>query len=601
MNKEQCEQVSNIELDPILTAVMANRLDGIVREMSNTLLRAGRSAVISSARDFSCSIATADNELLSSAEGLPGHIFGTQLMTKAMCELHTDLAEGDAFLHNDPYMGNTHPADHGFLVPVFFEGEHMFTVCAKAHQADIGNSIPTTYFVRAKDVYEEGSLVFPCVRIQRNYNTISDIVRMCRSRIRVPEQWYGDFLAGIGSARIGERKLKQFCAKYGKDLVKRFIREWLDYSERCMAHEIEKLPRARLNNTGAHDPFEPVLPEGLPMSITLDIAPEKGEIYVDLTDNPDCVDCGLNLSEASAMSGVLNGIFNCLPPGIPHNSGSFRRVKVKFRENCAIGGPRFPHSCSVSTTNVADRLVNMTQGAFAELGMGYGVAEGGCGLGVGMAVISGHDPRRDRDYVNRLMATTNGGPASPQTDGWVSFAIPVIAGLMYRDSVEVDEFKYPVHFRTMRLVPGSGGAGRHRGAPNQEVIYGPRFKELTAVIPCDGQVFASKGLLGGHDGTLGESWKIGADGKKTKLPNITTVTITPGEWLHGLDTSGGGYGDPLEREPEHVRHDVEERWETEERARNTYGVVLKESGRGNFQVDLAATEAQRSALRKTLH
>lgn len=585
------------ELDPILTAVMANRLDGIVREMSNTLLRAGRSAVISSARDFSCSIATADNQLLSSAEGLPGHIFGTQMMTQAMCELHDDLAEGDAFLHNDPYLGNTHPADHGFLVPVFFEGEHMFTVCAKAHQADIGNSIPTTYFVRAKDVYEEGSLIFPCVRIQRDYETIDDIVRMCQARIRVPEQWYGDFLAGIGSARIGERKLKEFCAKYGKDLVKRFVTEWLDYSERCMEHEIAKLPKATLRNTGMHDPFDPVLPEGLPLTMAIAIDPDKARIEVDLTDNPDCVPCGLNLSEASAMSGVLNGIFNCLGSSIPHNSGSFRRVDVKIRENCAIGGPKYPHSCSVSTTNVADRLVNMTQSAFAELGPGYGVAEGGCGLGVGMAVISGQDPRRDRGYVNRLMATTNGGPASPMADGWVSFAIPVIAGLMYRDSVEVDEFKYPIHIKKMRLVSGSGGAGRQRGSPNQEVVYGPRFETLTAVIPCDGQVFAAKGILGGHDGSLGESWKIAADGVRTKLPNVTTVTIEPGEWLHGLDTSGAGYGDPLERDPEHVRHDVMELWETEARARDVYGVVLQGDADTGFTIDAAATEARRAELR----
>lgn len=584
-------------LDPVLTAVMANRLDGIVREMSNTLLRAGRSAVISSARDFSCSIATADNQLLSSAEGLPGHIFGTQLMTKAMCDLHEDLSEGDAFLHNDPYLGNTHPADHGFLVPVFFEDEHMFTVCAKAHQADIGNSIPTTYFVHARDVYEEGSLIFPCVRIQREYETIADIVRMCRARIRVPEQWHGDFLAGIGSARIGERRLKTFCEKYGKTLVKQFIREWLDYSEQCMVHAIRKLPKVTLKNTGAHDPFEPILPEGLPLAITIDIEPDKGKIVADLTDNPDCVPCGLNLSEASATSGVLNGIFNCLDQDIPHNSGSFRPVTLKFRENCSVGAPAYPHSCSVSTTNVADRLVNMTQSAFAELGADNGIAEGGCGLGVGMAVISGADPRRGRRYVNRLMATTNGGPASPKADGWVTFAIPVIAGLMYRDSVEVDEFKYPIRIASMRLVSGSGGAGKYRGAPNQEVVYGPRFDKLTAIIPCDGQVYPARGICGGMDGSLGRSFKIDKEGNQIKLPNITTVTIEPGEWLLGLDTSGGGYGDPLEREPDRVLHDVLEFWETDERARDIYGVILMDDPERGLVVDFEGTQMRREELR----
>ena len=96
---------------------------------------------------------------------------------------------------------------------MFFEGEHMFTVCAKAHQADIGNSIPSTYHLAAKDVYQEGALIFPCIRVQRNYETIDDIIRMCRTRIRVPEQWHGDFLAALGSARTGERRLKEFLCE----------------------------------------------------------------------------------------------------------------------------------------------------------------------------------------------------------------------------------------------------------------------------------------------------------------------------------------------------------------------------------------------------
>ena len=105
----------NSKFDPFMTAIVANRIDGIIREMTNTLLRAARSAVISSARDFSCAICTADNELLASAEGLPIHIFGSHLQTKAMCEFHQgDIKEGDCYLHNDPYSGNTHAADYTF-------------------------------------------------------------------------------------------------------------------------------------------------------------------------------------------------------------------------------------------------------------------------------------------------------------------------------------------------------------------------------------------------------------------------------------------------------------------------------------------------------
>ena len=100
------------------------------------------------------------------------------------------------FLHNSPYHGDSHPADHTLLMPVIDDKvEHHFTLLAKAHQADIGNSIPTTYHGTARDVYEEGALIFPAVQVVKNYETIDDIIRMCRMRIRVPDQWYVDFLA----------------------------------------------------------------------------------------------------------------------------------------------------------------------------------------------------------------------------------------------------------------------------------------------------------------------------------------------------------------------------------------------------------------------
>ena len=136
-------------LDAVQLAVMANRLDGIEREMSNTLLRAGRSAVINQALDFSNAIVTADNRLLSVAEGLPVHIFGAHLQAESMARFHTPR-EGDAYLHNDVYLGNTHPADHTILVPVFADGRHLFTASAKAHSAEIADLVE---LVRAVHTY----------------------------------------------------------------------------------------------------------------------------------------------------------------------------------------------------------------------------------------------------------------------------------------------------------------------------------------------------------------------------------------------------------------------------------------------------------------
>jgi N-methylhydantoinase B/oxoprolinase/acetone carboxylase alpha subunit len=155
-------KIREATLEPTLLAVLANRFEAIVREMTQTLLRAGRSAAINIARDFSCSITTSvmgQHELLAAAEGLPVHIYGSHLQAQAMCDLHPDLREGDAFLHNDPYLGNSHPADHTILVPILWEGEHLFTAVSKAHLSDIGNALPTSYMPYARDVYEEGALL----------------------------------------------------------------------------------------------------------------------------------------------------------------------------------------------------------------------------------------------------------------------------------------------------------------------------------------------------------------------------------------------------------------------------------------------------------
>ncbi|MBT3172228.1 MAG: hypothetical protein HN333_12445, partial [Rhodospirillaceae bacterium] len=150
------EQVSEVdaadsdELDPVQLAIMANRVDAILREMQGVVMRTARSAVIGQSRDFSCSIVTAENELLATAEGIPAHIFGSHLQTAAIAREHPDYREGDAYLHNDPYDGNSHAADWSIMVPVFCGGEHLFTVTVKGHQADCGDSIPTTYTPRAR-------------------------------------------------------------------------------------------------------------------------------------------------------------------------------------------------------------------------------------------------------------------------------------------------------------------------------------------------------------------------------------------------------------------------------------------------------------------
>jgi N-methylhydantoinase B len=583
------------DFDPILMAVLANRMNAIVREMTNTLLKTARSAVLATVRDFSCSLVTGDNRLLCAAEGAPVHIFGSDLQTQAMCDLHDDLAPGDIFLHNDPYLGNSHAADHMYMAPVIIDGIHLFTACAKAHQADCGNSIASTYHATAKDVYAEGALIFPCVRVQKNYRNVDDIVRMCRRRIRVPEQWYGDFLASIGAVRIAERRLTELAERYGIPLLQHFTESWFDYSERRAAEAIRALPSGRLSGISRYDP-QPGLPDGLPIRADVVVDGEAGFIDVDLTHNADNIEFGLNESVACATSNAMNGVFNCIDPSVPHNAGSFKRVRVKLREGCVTGVPKFPHSCSMATTNIGDRIVNAVQYAFSQLGDGYGLAEAGMGMGAGAAVISGHDRRFNGPFINQEWMVATGGPGTPTTDGWLNYGLPVANGVIYRGSVEIDESKFPMLFRSLRVVPGGAGAGRFRGSPGVDVVYGPRTDPMTVIVSCDGQVNPPQGVHGGQSGPAAATYKIHRDGHEEKLPGVVECQLEPGEWIRGVDAGGGGYGNPLERAPERVLRDVLERWETPERARDVYGVVLTTGDGGELQLDVAATRSRRAKL-----
>lgn len=592
-------RVDRQEMDTVLLAVLGNRFEAIVREMTNTLLRSGRSTVLAVARDFSCAIVTADDELLAATEGLPVHVVGAGLQTRSMTEFHGEtLTEGDAFLHNDPYLGNTHTADHTILVPVLIEGEHLFTVLAKAHQADCGNSQPSTYMPFARDVYEEGGLIFPCVQIQRSYRDIEDIIRMCRKRIRIPEIWYGDYLATIGAARIGERRVRELCEKYGAETIKTFCKEWFDYSERRMRHAIAGLPAASFKVTARQDSL-PDVPNGIGIAAHVSIDPTRQVIEVDLSDSDDYLPIGLNMSEACAVASAFVPVFNCLDSTLPRNSGSFRRLSVKIREGSIAGGPLFPASCSMATSNLTALFINAIGAGFATLGDEWGLAEGGTSMGGGFGVISGREFRRDgARFVNQLILTTNGGPASPRNDGWATYVLPPGAAVIYQDSVEILEQKYPIQVRSWRFKSDTGGAGRSRGGLGVEVVYGPRRDPLTVAMFAHGIENPPRGVRGGANGSRPGVWRIDSEGNETELPPVGLVELAPGEWIRALESGGGGYGDPLDRDPDLVRNDVEEDKVSLTAAREVYGVAFRSGEQGSAAtVDESATARLREELR----
>ena len=218
-----------------------------------------------------------------------------------------------------------------------------------------------------------------------------------------------------------------------------------------MAAEIGRLPAGEMTVSSAHDPF-PGAEDGIEVKVRLTIDPAAEIIEVDLRDNPDCLPCGLNLSEACSRTSAMVGVFNSIDHTVPPNAGSFRRIRVLLRENCVVGIPLHPTSCSVATTNVADHVANGVQRAIAELAVGAGMAEVGYAISPSVGVISRRKPDTDEPFVNQVFLGFGAGAASPVADAWVTVGHVGNAGLCYQDSAEEDEQVFPIFVKGHHFI-----------------------------------------------------------------------------------------------------------------------------------------------------
>ena len=583
-------------IDPFLIAVLSSRFEAIMREMTNTIIRTSRSAIIKSARDFSVGLLTYDHRMISVEDGLPIHISALDLSTRSIANLFDDVSEGDAFLNNCPFFGATHHADIDVIVPVYCDGEPMFWVLARCHHAVIGAPLPTTYLPYAATIQEEG-LHFPCVRVQQDFADKADIIRIGLMKIRASSVWYGDYKAQIGSCRVAERRLKALTERYGRETITAFIEAWMDYGRRRATAAIRELPAGTWSYETRHDPVPGVASEGVPARVTMEVDPEQGLITVDARHNGDCVPGGINLSEATATAACRIGVFVNLDPTIPHNDGSASRIRVLLRDGCVVGRPRYPVGTSIATSNVNDRLITAVQCCFAGMGAPHGLAEGGYVITSGSAVISGRDTRRgDRPYINQIMVGYSAGPGLHGYDGWLTYNGANSCGMLQLDSIEIDEMMYLMLIEERRAAPDSPGAGRWDGAPAMTGIYRPTSGDMSVMYTCDGDETPAHGVLGGGAGGPSATSKRTADRDWVRLPAFHQEICATDEAIRFVTGGGGGYGDPLLRDPERVAASVNRGWMSTARAEALHGVVLRNRANGyEVEVDGDATAVCRGA------
>lgn len=585
--------------DPLLLAVLSNRMESIVREMSNIVKKASRSTAITNARDFSCGLLTYDHRLICVEDAMPVHVTAMDLSTRPITELFDDVQPGDAFFSNSPYHGGTHHADMTLCVPVHLDGVPLFWAVARSHHADTGAHIPTTMDAHMRTVYEEG-LHIPVVRFQSEFRDREDVIRWCRHNIRESHIWYGDYRAQVGASRTAETRLQALGERYGRETLVAFIEAWMDYGRRRTRAAIAALPKGTLSWTTRHDPVPGVADEGVAITAKVTIDPEAGRIVVDLRDNPDCVDGGINLSEACATGAGRIGVFYNLDPTLPHNDGSSSCIEVLLRDGCIVGRPTFPAGTSNATMGINDRLINAVQCAFTGLGAPYGLAEGGTEFGVNMGVIAGSDTRSgvERPYVNMVFFGLSTGPGLHGHDGWLTYEAPNGGGVLALDQIEIDEMTYPILVEERKISANAIGMGQWNGAPAMQGAYRSLSGDMTVAYCSDGDRNAPRGVLGGRDGACAVNAKQGVDGDTATLPSFHMETVKPGERVIFRTVSGGGYGDPLEREPWRVGRDVDRGWIDVPTARDVYAVVVEPAANGvDHVIDIGATARLRADAR----
>lgn len=587
------------QFDPALLAILGQRFETIAREVTTVMLRSARSVMMNTSRDFSTGILTGDNRLLAVAEGLPIHSVNMHLTLAPVLDFFKgDIHPGDIFFNNCPYTGSTHFGDLAIICPVFYEDELMFWVMNRAHQEDLGAPLPTTYLPgpEGADIYREG-LQFPCVRVQHKYKEIKDIIRMCTMKIRMPDVWYGDYLAQVGSVRIGERLLVDLCRRYGKETIKQFVGEWFDYSSRKTVEDIRKLPQGTWDGECQLDPKD-FAPDGIYIKARVTLEPAEATIVVDLTGSSDQVPAGLNMTHASSYAAAVVPLLIFLDPTIPHNDGLLRHLRVELREGSLAGIPKYPVGTSMATTGPFQTTMHAVMAALRKADVARACGDGSR-ASIDIGILSGIDDRTGKFYQHQVYYCLGGGPGLLGHDGWgAQFGGLSGLGATRKESVEIHELKFPHLVKKVEVITDSFAPGKWRSGASVGAVVAPRWQPITLVTVGEGRTVPARGADGGRDGLLPSSFLVdAATGQKVRDLEFCGIhEIKVGQAWGYVNNGPGGYGDPLERHPEKVAWDVREGFVSLRSAAQDYGVVLN-PGPEMYEVDYAATEQLRTKLR----
>ena len=612
------EQVDG--LDPLTYEVVRHRLWSVTDEMGEALKRMSGSPIVTDANDFDFAIS---DEL---GQEVQVGLYNTMLVgavdlaiywTLRHRAVNPGIAEGDMFLCNDPWVGGgLHQNDVIVYQPVFHDGELFAWTSAIAHQPDLGGVGLGSFSPAAQDVFSE-SLPTPPVKVVRGGQLQRDVADLWVRRSRVPMLIGLDLRAKIGANNVGAERLHALIDQYGADTVKAVMKRMMSDAESRLRAKLTSLPDGSWSATGYQDQSH----EGDRNLHKITVTTTKSDDHLTFDFSGTDPQAGvINCTYAGMRGGVMLALLPILAGDIPWSAGGLMRCFDLVTEEGTLNNATFPAAVSrgpigpawLTGSLVAECLAQMLD---RDLELGRNVQATCCGTW-DTAVIAGLDERGEQPapFLSIIMEPMAGGyGARPHADGIDTgglFCIPM--GRV--PDVEMTEFLYPVLTLWRREVPDSGGPGRHRGGLGASIAITPHGTSVPMglVLASAGKAVAQNaGLCGGHPGNSGldvvarrsrvaellASGRMPAelDEVSDELEpgqNYASSYLAPGEVFQMTWQGGGGYGDPLGRDPEAVAHDLRERKVTPDAAVGVYGVVVADG-----TVDAAATAVERDRLR----
>lgn len=578
--------------------VIRSSLYATAREMKIAMMRTAASPIIHSGGDASAAIFDAHMQLVAQGNDIPTMMGSAVISTRASVEAVgvENLRPGDVIVSNDAYLGGgNHQPDVQFTRPVFMDGEIIAYTMTRGHWQDIGGMTPNSGTLATWDIFGEGIRI-PPVLLFRDDKPVGDLITMITQNTRDAGNRLLDIQAQYAGTFVGEQRVLELARKWGKARLAATMKEALDYSERLMRRQIEAIP----DGVYEAEDFVEVVTEGYgdgkPVPIRVKITVQGDRIVFDYTGSGAQVRGGVNCPYSVTCNSTWYTVKAVTDPSIPINQGCYRPIEIVAPEGTILNC-RYPASVVGGNTATSQRVIDMLLTALAPaipsrvVAQSHGTA--------GSLWFGGEDPDENRcrmfrrKFVSAGDINPGGFGARPNKDG--VNAIRTHIGNAGTISVEFTEYSAPILVESWNIVTDSGGAGRWRGGGTAERVYQVGYAEASCSVGSERGQFAPQGLFGGKPGVLYRAVIERSDGSRDEIPPKGRPRVVHrGDRVRVHSAGSGGYGNPLDREPERVLADVRDDYVSATAARELYGVVVTSDGRA---VDAAATAARRAQMR----